>query len=331
MSIIDGEFGKILIPLPFNSDYKIPLGQALYFHNNYGSEITVLHVVNEVPFPDRWLFPGRLRQRRKKALKKLKRLVKGFYGDETIGNHVNFVVETGEIVSSILRVAKERRTDLIIIKKARRISGRGRPFKQNNADRLIANSACPVITIHKKPAINGIDRILLPVDITKKTDIKVAWAKSMAKRFGAEIHVVSVMNMKIKRVHSLSYQKGRRIEHEIRKDGIKAELVLLEKGDKPEEDQVLAYARHYRPDLMLIMTHQENILFDNYLGSFAREVIHRAKMPVFSVIPIRENLVTGIIESVAEKSSSGKTSTQARDEQIERQKYHRKKAIWEWM
>ena len=107
--------------------------------------------------------------------------------------------------------------------------------------------------------------------------------------------------------------------------------MLLEKGDKPEEDQVLAYARHYRPDLMLIMTHQENILFDNYLGSFAREVIHRAKMPVFSVIPIRENLVTGIIESVAEKSSSGKTSTQARDEQIERQKYHRKKAIWEWM
>ena len=288
-------------------------------------------MVNEVSFPDRWLFPGRLKQKRRKALKKLKKLVRGFYRDEAILDHVKFVVETGEIVSSILKVAKEHRADLIIIKKARRISGRVRPFKQDNADRLIANSVCPVMTIYKKPAINGIDRILLPVDITKKTDIKVAWAKSMAKRFGAEIHVVSVMNMKIKRVHSLSYQKGRRIEDEIRKDGIKAELVLLEKGDKPEEDQVLAYARQYRPDLMLIMTHQENILFDNYLGSFAREVVHRAKMPVFSVIPIRESLVSEIIESVAEKSPAGKNSAPPEENQFEQQKYHRRKAIWEWM
>jgi nucleotide-binding universal stress UspA family protein len=182
---------------------------------------------------------------------------------------------------------------------------------------------CPVLTIYKKHTKNGINKILLPVDITKKTDNKVAWAKSMAKRFGAEIHIVSAMNMKLQRVHSLSYQKGRRIEDEILKDGIKAELVLLEKADKPVEDLVLGYAREYRPDLLLIMTHQENMLFDNYLGSFAREIIHQAKMPVFSVIPRKENLISGIINSVAEMSLSAASNTQSRRVQSKSQVYYK--------
>lgn len=306
MRQIDGELKRIIVPLPLNGDYRIPLRQASYFHSKYGAEITVLNVVHEISFLERWLSPRRLRKHREKVLKKLKRLVQDLFRDDSILDHIKFEVVTGEIVSSILKVAEDKRADLIIIKKARRMHGRKRLFKQENADRLIANSVCPVMTIYKMPAIDGIDRILLPVDITKKTDNKVAWAKSMAKCFGAEIHIVSVMNMKIRPVHSLSYQKGRRIEDDIRKDGIKAELVLLEKDGKPMEEIVLDYAREYRPDLLLIMTHQENILFDNYLGSFAREIIHKAKMPVFSVIPHRKAVITGIIDSFAEMPLEGR-------------------------
>jgi nucleotide-binding universal stress UspA family protein len=227
-------------------------------------------------------------------------------------------MRTGELVSTILKAAKETQADLIIIKKAKRMTNGRRFLKQENADRLIANSVCPVLTIYKKPTSEGIHKILLPVDITKKTDNKVAWAKSIAKRFGAEIHIVSVMNMKLMRVNSLSYKKGRRIKYEIGKDGIKAKLVLLDKGDKLIEDVVLSYARNNRPDLLLIMTHQENFLFDNYLGSFAREMIHRAEMPVFSVVPSRENLVGGFIDSVADLSISGKRN--AKPVKVEKKK-----------
>jgi hypothetical protein len=33
------------------------------------------------------------------------------------------------------------------------------------------------------------------------------------------------------------------------------------------------------------MTHEETILFGDYIGHFAREVIHRAVQPVFNVVP----------------------------------------------
>ena len=279
-----GELKRILVPIPLKGDFKAPLKQACYFHSKYGSQITVLNVVQEASFMERWHMPLRLKQNPEKALQKLNRLVQNCFKDGTIPNNIEFEVVTGEIVPSILKVAEEKLTDLIIIKKARRIQNRKRFFKLENANRLIANSVCPVLTISRKPVLDGIDRILLPVDITKKTENKVAWAKSMAKRFGAEIHVVSVINRDIHHLRSFSYQKGRRIVNDIRKDGIKTELVLIEKGNRPMEEVVLNYARKSRPDLLLIMTHQENILFDNYLGSFAREIIHQAKMPVFSVI-----------------------------------------------
>lgn len=226
-----------------------------------------------------------------------------------VPDHMEFEVVTGDLIPSILKVAEEKSADLIIIKKARRITDRNQPFKKENADRLISNSSCPVLTLHKEREIHEINRILLPVDITKMTDNKVAWAKSLAKKFGAEIHVVSVQNMDIHRAHSLSYQKGRRIENDIRNDGIKVELVLLKKGDRPMEQVVLDYAKEYRPDLLLIMTHQENILFDNYLGSFAREIIHKAKVPVFSVVPRKETLMTELIDAMVDMTSTNKGSS----------------------
>ena len=313
MRQIDVELKRIIVPLPLNGDFKVPLNQASFFHSKYGAEITVLHVVHETPFLERWFSPARQEKSRKKALEKMKRMVKNRFNDGAILEHIKFKVVTGDIVPSILKVAEKTRADLIIIKKATRLKRGKRFLKQENADRLIANSACPVLTIYKKPAVNGINRILVPVDITKKTDKKVAWAKSMAKRFGAEIHVVSVMNKDIQRVHSFSYQKGCRIEDDLLKDGIKAELVLLEKDGKPMEEVVLDYAREYRPDLLLIMTHQETILFDNYLGSFAREIIHKAKMPVFSVIPQRKTLISDIIDSFAEDAVRRNSGSQPRE------------------
>jgi nucleotide-binding universal stress UspA family protein len=294
---------RIVVPVPLNREFKIPLQQAAYFHDRYGATITVLHVVHEIPLLERWLSPRVLRRHREKAMQKLRKMVTDCLDGRAIPDHMEFEVVTGDLIPSILKTAEEKNADLIIIKKARRVAERNQPFKKQNADRLISNSSCPVLTLHKEPAMHGINRILLPVDITKKTDNKVAWAKSLAKKFGAEIHVVSVQNMDIHRAHSLSYQKGRRIENDIRKDGIKVELVLLKKGDRPMEEVVLEYAKEYRPDLLLIMTHQENILFDNYLGSFAREIIHKAKVPVFSVVPRKETLMTELIDAVAEMSS----------------------------
>ena len=49
---------------------------------------------------------------------------------------------------------------------------------------------CTVMTIYKDPVIEGTDRILLLVDITKKAGNRAAWIILLAKHVGAGIHVV---------------------------------------------------------------------------------------------------------------------------------------------
>ncbi len=156
----------------------------------------------------------------------------------------------------------------------------------------------PGYDLKQEPKLNEIKRILLPVDVTKNSDKKVAWAISLAKKFGASIHIVSVQHLEIKSVHSLSYKIGRRIELDILKQGIDVNLVLLKAGKRTADEVVLDYAKIFKPDLLVIMTHQETILFDNYLGAFAREIIHKSTVPVISVVPRKDNLILDFFESM---------------------------------
>ncbi len=255
---------RILVPVPLTRNMIAPINQAIYFHEKFGSEIVLLHVESELPFLQKW-FPWRIQKKhRKKALKRFHRQVKHFFPEHTLLKQFKYELVIGKLIPSILKVSARRKSDLIIIKKARRSHGKASIFRKENADRLISASKCPVMTMYKEARINGIDRILLPVDVTKNSDKKVAWAISLAKKFGASIHIVSVQHLEIERVHSLSYNKGRRIEQEIRKHGIDVDLVLLRAEKRTADEVVLDYSKKLKPDLLVIMTHQETILFDNY-------------------------------------------------------------------
>jgi len=213
------------------------------------------------------------------------------YFKGNIPEHVVLSVENGKLISSILKTAGQLKCDLIIIKKAERVRKRFHLLKAENADKLIAEAICPVLTIIDKPTEEGIRNILMPVDIFKKTSNKVAWSISLAKKFKATLHVVSVLNIDINVKDSLAYNKCKRIEATIRKKGIEVNTVILNAAGKPPEESVLDFMADLMPDMIMIMTHQESILFDNYLGSFAREIIHRSPIPVFSVVPCKETVL----------------------------------------
>jgi nucleotide-binding universal stress UspA family protein len=289
---------RILVPVPLNRNMIAPINQAIYFHEKFGSDIVLLHVESELPFIQKW-FPWRIKKKhRKKALKRFRRQVKHFFPGNPLLKQFEYQIVTGKLIPSIMKVSKRRKSDLVIIKKARRAQGKASIFRKENADKLISDSKCPVMTIFKEPKIKGINRILLPVDITKNTDIKVAWAVSLAKKFGASIHIVSVQHLEIERVHSLSYNKGRRIEQDIKNQGIDVDLVLLKAEKRTADEVVLDYAAKLKPDLLMIMTHQETILFDNYLGAFAREIVHKSRIPVISIVPRKDSLIHNLLESM---------------------------------
>jgi len=299
-----------------------PINQAIYFHEKYGSNIVLLHVEKELPFLQKWFSSRIQKKHHKKALKRFRRQVKHFFPGNPLLKQFEYELVNGKLIPSILKVSNRRRSDLVIIKKARRAQGKASIFRKENADKLISDSKCPVMTIFKEPKTKGINRILLPVDVTKNSDKKVAWAISLAKKFSASIHIVSVQHLEIESVHSLSYNKGRRIEREIKKQGIDVNLALLKAEKRTADEVVLDYAEKLKPDLLLIMTHQETILFDNYLGAFAREIVHKSSVPVISVVPQKDSLFHNFFESIeAREPALQSTKIEERSQKIRKEKY----------
>lgn len=297
MKKIKRDIRKILVPVPLSGEMSEPLNQAMHFHRAYGTEIEILHIVSEPGFPQSVFNKENLLRTKSNAEIKLRSMVLNFFGGE-IPDRVSLKVISGSLIPSILKEASNSRSDLIIIKKAEKNRSALAFFKSENADKLISEAVCPVLTITHESSGDRISDILIPVDIFKKVSNKVAWAISLSKQFKSRLHIVSVMSMDIKPEYSISVRKNREIEQAIRKEGIEVDTVVLKKESGSDAGAVLDYANKIKPDMIMIMTHQESILRDNYLGSFASRIIHDSHIPVFSVVPCNETLLDGIFSTI---------------------------------
>jgi len=288
---------RILVPVPLNSDLNIPLQQALQFSKVFGAEIVLLNVVPEYSVFHKLLKPEKLKKRKNAAKKKLKKLTKSFYNGK-IPDNVKLKVVQGTLVNAILKSAVGLESDLIIIKKAMRLKRIFSYLKTENADKLISEAICPVLTISSAPTAEKINKIMIPVDIFKAYSNKVAWSILLAKNLNAELHLVTVLKTNIRIKDSLAYKKSKEIEEMIKSEGIEVSKVILEQSGKSPEQAVLDHAEEIKPDMLLMMTHKESVLLDNYLGSFAQELIHNCTLPIFSVVPRKELLLKGFIKSL---------------------------------
>jgi nucleotide-binding universal stress UspA family protein len=290
------EIKKVLVPVSIGNEDIVALKQALNFQVIYNCEIVLLNVLTKAPILNK-IKEGKVSRRQlNKAEKNLKKFAEKFF-DGKIPSYVTLRVTVGNLVQEILITAEKINCDLIIIKKRKRKVSRFSFFRRENADKIIFSALCPVLTIPGKRSRNTIKNILIPIDITKKTSIKIAWAKYLAKEFNAKVHAVSVLDLNIDPLKSLAYQKALFIEKSMREEGLEANVELLKANNQSMHQVILSYIAELNPDLVLIMTHQESILFDNYIGKFATEVIHGSISPIFSLVPRKETLVTSFMES----------------------------------
>ncbi len=290
------EIKKILVPVPLSGDCRIAIQKAMVFQKIFGSEIILMHVATEFSHFHRLLRPSQLKKHMQRAKIKLEKYAKQYFGGK-MPEFIRMQISSGDLIPEILLAAKNTNCDLIIISKGERIVSKLSFMRNENADKLISAAPCPVLTISGKHEEKGIENILIPVDITKKITSKVAWVKYLAKKINAKVHVISVLNLDIDPLKVLAHQKALEIEHSIKEAGLSVNVELIKDKSLSMHDAVLSYISKSKPDLVLMMTHQESILFDNYIGKFASEIIHRSESPIFNLVPRKETLVGNLINS----------------------------------
>lgn len=287
--MINKEINRILVPVSLTREGEIAINQAMLFHEAFSARITILNVIPGSGFLHRIIRPRQRQRMEEKAYCRLRAFIDKYF-EGNIPRFVDAEVSSGRLVPAILQTALDLRSDIIIIKKSKKIYGRFAAFRQHNADRLIGEAHCPVLTIKEKYTAEGIRNILIPLDITKKADIKVNWVIFLAQNFKARVIIISVLKARIPEEKSLAFRKAKQIEDRIREYGIECKINVVQDMENKSHDVFLKQAENMDHDLMVIMTHQESILFSDHIGHFAKEIIHRAQQPVFNVVPRKETI-----------------------------------------
>jgi len=297
---------KILVPIGINKGGEIAIKQALYFHRVFSSRITILHVVPTAYIINRIFKRKECEQSKKRSQKKLIEFVKKIFKG-TIPDYIDLRIIVGKLVPIILQTADNQKCDLIIIKNGKKNNGLFYNLRKHNTDRIIGASQCPVLTIKKTWTKTGIREILLPLDISKQIRTKIFWAIELALKFKAKIRIISVLRFNIDIEESYTYKKCKILEKWIKGHDIECDIRILKSKEHRMHEAVQFFSKKEPPDLTIIMTQQESVMNENYIGRFATEIIHNCPTPIISIVPGRDNVFSALLNFF--KISKVKTKT----------------------
>lgn len=279
---------KILVPLDFSESSIDALDYAVHIAEIFGSELHLLHVVETYEFNSSYRDDETARQIIELGLNKKfdaianPRIKETEKDIKTVYHH-----RVGKIYNQIVKHADEISADLIVM--GTHGTSDNLNFKKfmlgSNANRVVHAAPCPVLTVKNHEHSIDFNKILLPIDITKETTQKVAYAKAISKVFGSEVHVFAVSSYIDEYVENASKLKRRldAVADELASSGVKT-FTCLERNENINH-AIFEYSKKNDMDLILIMTRQEKKWEEFLIGSLAKKVIVGADAPVLSLHP----------------------------------------------
>ena len=182
-------FTRILVPTDFSASSDAALEYARTFAGVFGSSLHLLHVTRHIGVAPHEAFDsgnGELA-----ALKQLRDRIT----DEDRRRRVTIrVAEGADPADKIIRYAETKPVDLIMMGTHGR-TGVTHLLMGSVAEHVVRTAPCPVLTMRETPVTgrNGFKRILVPTDFSAPSDAALDYARAVALRFGASIHLLHVL------------------------------------------------------------------------------------------------------------------------------------------
>lgn len=261
---MDTSFKHILVPVDGSAQSIVAFKSAVFFAQKYNSTLTAVHIEESSD---------------EEGLKaKLEPLSNGV--------QYHYLHKSGSVFKGILAAAEETDTSLIIMG-THGITGFQEFWMGSNAYKVVSSSKCPVLTMREERSTD-FKTIVLPIDSSFESRQKVPYAVSLAKKFGATIHVLGVSVDKDKDTEYQVSAYCRQVLHSFDDENIPYVHEKRLGGNITEVTQ--AYAQSVNANVILIMTEQEPQMGSFFLGKFAQQMVNHSHIPVMSITP-REDLL----------------------------------------
>jgi nucleotide-binding universal stress UspA family protein len=142
---------SILVPIDFSAESKKALAYARSFARLFGAEITLLHVVEPIPWTADYGY-GEVHgvSPNEYLLKRGKTQLEGLRKQQMeTSDECGMIVQSGKAFDEIVKAAKELSVDLIILT-TRGYTGRDRALSGSAAERVVRDAPCPVLVVREQ-------------------------------------------------------------------------------------------------------------------------------------------------------------------------------------
>jgi nucleotide-binding universal stress UspA family protein len=143
MAPVQLKIRHLLVPIDFSKLSEKALRYAVGIAGQFGAEITLMHVVEQVVTATDWVYPFTLADfpiARDTLTKKLGELAKD------TGVKTNTVVHMGNPARQIVDTAREREVDLIVLS-THGYTGLKHALLGSVAEKVVRHAPCPVLTV----------------------------------------------------------------------------------------------------------------------------------------------------------------------------------------
>jgi nucleotide-binding universal stress UspA family protein len=260
------ERGIILIPIDFTKQSLLAIKQSYNLARYTHSKLVLLRSVEEGA-PD--------------SEEALARLAKQTAQES--GVPTEYALVHGDIYEETDKKAAEMKATIIIAGLESHM--RFRNIVGYSASKLVRKAPCPVITIRGHEHRDGIENILLPIDLSPETREKVDIAIQFAKYFGASIRVLGVFDEKDSEYENklLAYA------HQV-KQFVKGKEISCTNKTMPTRDiaqSVVDYANKIEADLIMIMNKPDLSIGEFFSGTDAQRIVDISNVPVMTIQPLK--------------------------------------------
>jgi nucleotide-binding universal stress UspA family protein len=261
-------FNQILVPVDGSVQSMVAFRSAVFFAKKYNSQVTVLHISDDTAPQE---------------------AIKGQLATDAENYPFAYQHRKGSVYKEIIHTAKEIEANLIVMG-THGVSGFQEFWMGSNTYKVISTAKCPVLSMREDTRINQFKRIVVPIDTSFESRQKVPAAISLAKQFGATLHVLGVSVDKNKDTDHKILGYLRQVKHSIDEEKVPAKYEKNLGGNIT--NITIEYAKSVDADLIVIMTEQETQIGSFFLGKFAQQMVNHSSIPILSLMPRDDLFVT---------------------------------------
>lgn len=281
---------KILVPTDFSKPASIAIEVAADIAKKSGAELTLLHVIEEavgnsmnvsgqVSTDAGWeekLFNIKLIEKAKKQMAKL------VDDSKFDGVRLKPELRVGTPYHGMNKIITEKKVDLVVMGTSGK-SDLEHMIIGSNTEKVVRTSACPVLTVHNKPASKEFKQIVYATSMDRDEEVFSRIVRSTQKMYDSTIHLVRINTPS-------NFQRDVLVRKYMQDFAKRLQLknyTINVFNDVSEEEGIIYFAESVDADLIAMSTHGRTGFAHVLAGSIAEDVVSHSRRPVLTFVTKR--------------------------------------------